>query len=201
MSITIKKAGGKMDMLKERIIKDGTIIDNRIIKVDSFINHQVDVRLFNEIGKEFKKRFEGERIDKILTIETSGIAIASIASQYFNFIPVVFAKKTESVTLGSDTYNSEVHSYTKNKDYMVKVSREFISKGERVLILDDFLASGAAVEGMLDIANQAGAEVVGVGIVIEKGFQPGREALKKFNVRIESLVIVDKVENNKIYFK
>ena len=113
----------------------------------------------------------------------------------------MFAKKTESVTLGSDTYNSEVHSYTKNKDYMVKVSREFISKGERVLILDDFLASGAAVEGMLDIANQAGAEVVGVGIVIEKGFQPGREALKKFNVRIESLVIVDKVENNKIYFK
>lgn len=190
-----------MDLLKERIIKDGTIIDNRIIKVDSFINHQVDVRLFNEIGKEFRKRFEGEKIDKILTIETSGIAIASIASQYFDFIPVVFAKKTESVTLGSDTYNSEVHSYTKNKDYMVKVSREFISRGERILILDDFLASGAAVEGMLDIANQAGAEVVGVGIVIEKGFQPGREALKKFNVRIESLAIVEKVENNKIYFK
>lgn len=190
-----------MEILKERILRDGTIIDNRIIKVDSFINHQVDVRLFNEIGKEFRKRFEGERVDKILTIETSGIAIASIAAQYFDFIPVVFAKKTESVTLGNDTYNTQVHSYTKNKDYIIKVSKSFIKKGERILILDDFLASGAAVEGLLDIANQAGAVTVGAGIVIEKGFQPGREALKRFNVRIESLAIVESICDNKIIFK
>lgn len=190
-----------MELLKERILRDGTIIDNRIIKVDSFINHQVDVRLFNEIGKEFRKRFEGEKIDKILTIETSGIAIASIAAQYFDYVPVVFAKKTESVTLGSDTYNTEVHSYTKDKDYIIKVSKNFIKAGERILILDDFLASGAAVEGLLEIANQAGAETVGAGIVIEKGFQPGREALKKYNVRIESLAIVESINDNKIRFK
>lgn len=190
-----------MELLKERILRDGTIIDNRIIKVDSFINHQVDVRLFNEIGKEFKKRFEGEKIDKILTIETSGIAIASIAAQYFDYVPVVFAKKTESVTLGSDTYNTEVHSYTKNKDYIIKVNKSFLNKGERILILDDFLASGAAVIGLLDIANQAGALTTGVGIVIEKGFQPGREALKKYNIRIESLAIIESIKDNKISFK
>lgn len=190
-----------MKLLKERILKDGTIIDNRIIKVDSFINHQVDVKLFNEIGKEFRKRFEGEKIDKILTIETSGIAIASIASQYFDFVPVVFAKKTESVTLGDDTYNTEVHSYTKNKLYTVKVSKNFIKKGEKVLILDDFLASGAAVLGLLDILEQAEAEIVGAGIVIEKGFQPGREVLEKRNLRVESLAIVESIKDNKISFK
>lgn len=190
-----------MELLKERILRDGTIIDNRIIKVDSFINHQVDVKLFNEIGKEFSKRFKGEKIDKILTIETSGIAIAAIAAQYFDFIPVVFAKKTESVTLGDDTYNTEVHSYTKNKLYTIKVSKNFIKKGERILILDDFLASGAAVIGLLDIVRQAEAETVGVGIVIEKGFQPGREALKKYNIRIESLAIVESINDNKICFK
>lgn len=190
-----------MEILKERILRDGTIIDNRILKVDSFINHQVDVKLFNEIGKEFRKRFEGEKIDKILTIETSGIAIAAIASQYFDYVPVVFGKKTESVTLGNDTYNTQVHSYTKNKDYIIRVSKDFIKKGERLLILDDFLASGAAILGLLDIANQAGAEVVGAGIVIEKEFQPGREAVKRHNLRIESLVIIESINGNEIIFK
>lgn len=190
-----------MELLKERILRDGTIIENRIIKVDSFINHQVDVKLFNEIGKEFRKRFEGEKIDKILTIETSGIAIATIAAQYFDFVPVVFAKKTESVTLDNYTYNSEVHSYTKNKLYTIKVSKNFIKEGERILILDDFLASGAAVLGLLDIIKQAGAETVGAGIVIEKGFQPGREVLEKYNIRIESLAIVKSINDNKINFE
>jgi xanthine phosphoribosyltransferase len=190
-----------MELLKERILRDGTIIENRILKVDSFINHQVDVKLFNEIGKEFRKRFEGEKIDKILTIETSGIAIASIAAQYFDFVPVVFAKKTESVTLDSNTYNSEVHSYTKEKIYTIKVSKNFIKEGERILILDDFLASGAAVLGLLDIIKQAGAETVAAGIVIEKGFQPGRGVLEEQGVRVESLVIIEKFDDNRICFK
>lgn len=191
----------KMDILKERILKDGTIIDNRIIKVDSFINHQLDIKLLNEVGKEFRKRFQGEKIDKILTIETSGIAIASIAAQYFDYVPVVFAKKTESVTLGNDTYNSEVRSYTKNKIYTIKVSKNFIKKGERILIIDDFLASGAAILGLLDISRQAEAEIVGAGTVIEKGFQPGREVLEKQNLRVESLAIIESINNNRISFK
>lgn len=191
-----------MKILKDRIIKDGTIIDNRIIKVDSFVNHQIDARLFNEMGKEFKKRFEGEKIDKILTIETSGIAIATIAAQYFDFIPVVFAKKTESVTLdSSNTYNAEVHSYTKNKVYTIRVSKNFIEKGQRILIIDDFLASGQAVLGLLEIINQAGAIPVGAGIAIEKGFQLGRSVLEEKKLRVESLAIVEKLEDNKICFK
>lgn len=191
----------KMDILKERILKDGTIIENRIIKVDNFINHQLDIKLLNEVGKEFRKRFQGEKIDKILTIETSGIAIASIAAQYFDYVPVVFAKKTESVTLGDDTYNSEVRSFTKNKIYTIKVSKNFIKKGERILIIDDFLASGAAILGLLDISRQAEAEIVGAGIVIEKGFQPGREVLEKQNLRVESLAIIESINNNRISFK
>jgi xanthine phosphoribosyltransferase len=190
-----------MELLKERIIRDGKTIGNNIIKVDSFINHQVDVKLFNEIGMEFKKRFEGERVDKILTIETSGIAVAAIASQYFGFVPVVFAKKTESVTLDSNTYNSEVHSYTKNKTYTIRISKDFVNEGERILILDDFLANGQAVLGLVDIIEQAGAKIVGAGIVIEKGFQPGRSLIEKRNVRVESLAIVDKIEDGKICFK
>lgn len=190
-----------MELLKEKIQRDGTVIENRIIKVDNFINHQLDIKLLNEIGKEFKKRFEGEKIDKILTVEASGIAIASIVAQYFDFVPVVFAKKSESVTLNSDTYNSEVYSYTKEKTYTVRVSKNFIQEGERILIIDDFLASGAAVLGLLDIIRQAGAKTVGAGIVIEKGFQPGREILEKQNLRVESLAIVERISNNKICFK
>lgn len=190
-----------MDILKEKILKDGTIIDNRIIKVDSFINHQLDIKLLNEVGKEFRKRFEDEKVDKILTIETSGIAIASIAAQYFDYVPVVFAKKTDSVTLGNDTYNSEVRSFTKNKIYTIKVSKNFINKGDKVLIIDDFLASGAAILGLLDILKQAEAEIVGAGIVIEKGFQPGRSVLEKQNLRVESLAIIDSIKNNTICFK
>lgn len=190
-----------MELLKEKILRDGTIIQNRIIKVDSFINHQLDVKLLNEIGKEFKKIFVGEKIDKILTVEASGIAIASIVAQYFDFAPVVFAKKTESVTLDNNTYNSRVYSYTKEKTYTIRVSRDFIKEDERILIIDDFLASGAAILGLLDIIRQAGAKTVGAGIVIEKGFQQGRDILEKQNLRVESLAIVERIENNRICFK
>lgn len=190
-----------MELLKEKILREGTIIDNRIIKVDNFINHQLDIKLLNEIGKEFRKRFQGEKVDKILTIEASGIAIASIVAQYFDFVPVVFAKKTESVTLDSNTYNTEVYSFTKEKTYTVRVSKNFIRKDEKVLIIDDFLASGAAILGLLDILGQADAKTVGAGIVIEKGFQPGRDILEKHNLRIESLAIVESISNNRICFK
>ena len=190
-----------MDLLKNRIIQDGKVRDGRILKVDSFLNHQMDIVLLNEIGKEFKRRFEGEKVDKIVTIEASGIGIAAIASQYFDFVPVVFAKKTESLNIDNDLYKSSVHSYTKDKTYNVMVSKSFINANERVIILDDFLASGCAACGLIDIVKQAGAEVVGVGIVIEKGFQGGREAINNLGVKVESLSIVDRMEEDRIYFK
>ncbi|MBU5590187.1 xanthine phosphoribosyltransferase [Clostridium sp. MSJ-4] len=190
-----------MNLLKERIIKDGKVREGRILKVDSFLNHQMDIRLLNEIGKEFKKRFQGEKVDKILTIEASGIGIAAVASQYFDYAPVVFAKKTESLNIDNDLYKSPVHSYTKNKTYNVMVSKSFIKENEKILIIDDFLASGCAACGLIDIATQAKAEVIGVGIVIEKGFQGGREAINNLGVKVESLAIVDKMEEDRVYFK
>lgn len=190
-----------MQLLKEKILNEGRIIGSNILKVDNFINHQIDVGLMNEVGKEFKKRFKDEKIDKILTIETSGIGIACIVSQYFNSVPVVFAKKTESLTLDKDTYTTEVFSFTKKISYTVKVSKSFINKGEKILIIDDFLANGCAALGLVDILNQAEAEAIGIGIVIEKGFQPGRQELEKRGLRVESLAIIDRIEDSKVYFK
>ena len=181
-----------MKLLEERIIADGKVIGDDILKVDMFLNHQIDVNLLQEIGKEFKRRFDGCNINKILTIEASGIGIACITAQYFS-VPVVFAKKGAHKNVGDNVYFTVVHSFTKGKDY--------IKKGDRILIIDDFLANGAAVSGLIDIIKQAGAELEGVGIAIEKGFQPGRKVLEEKGARVESLAIIEKMGNGSITFK
>ena len=189
-----------MQLLKDRILKDGRVIENRIIKVDNFLNHQLDIELFNEMGKEFKKRFVSKEITKILTVETSGIAIACITAQYFN-VPVLFAKKHEAANLGTDVFESDVYSFTKDKHSKIRVDKKFLDHQDKVLIIDDFLALGNAVIGLADIVNQAGAELSGIGIVIEKGFQKGRKAiLDKLDVQIESLAIIDSFEKGSIIF-
>jgi len=193
------KKGIIMELLKNRILKDGKVIGDSIIKVDSFLNHQLDIDLFNEIGREFKKRFSDEKISRILTVEASGIAVACIAAQYFK-VPVVFAKKYEALNLDSDTYQSEVYSFTKQRNYNIRVSKKYITPEDNVLIIDDFLANGKAASGLVDIVRQAGAGVAGVGIVIEKGFQKGREALLQKGVRIESLVIIKSMDEGAIIF-
>ena len=158
-----------MKLLEERIIADGKVIGDDILKVDMFLNHQIDVHLLQEIGKEFKRRFDGCNINKILTIEASGIGIACITAQYFS-VPVVFAKKGAHKNVGSNVYSSVVHSFTKGTDSNVTVSKDYINKDDKILIIDDFLANGAAVSGLIDIINQAGAELEGVGIAIEKAY-------------------------------
>lgn len=189
-----------MQLLKERIIKDGIIKDNNIIMVDSFLNHQLDIKLLNEIGREFYERFKDKNITKILTIEASGIAIAAIAAQYFD-VNVLFAKKTLSTNLDDNTYESKVYSYTKNETYTVRVAKKFLNENDRVLIIDDFLANGKALEGLIDIVFQANAEVEGIGIVIEKGFQEGGENIRKKGFNLESLVIVDEVKDGYVIFR
>ncbi|PKM49604.1 MAG: xanthine phosphoribosyltransferase [Firmicutes bacterium HGW-Firmicutes-7] len=188
-----------MESLKKRILEEGRVASEEVLKVDSFLNHQLDIQLFEEIGQEFYKRFEGKRITRILTIEASGIAIASIAALYFK-VPVVFAKKTESRNLDVDTYKSQVYSFTKQKTYDIQVSKRYIHEGDRVLILDDFLANGKAALALTDIVQQAGATVEGIGIVIEKGFQEGGKLLREQNVQLESLVIVDRFKNGQVTF-
>lgn len=190
-----------MEKLKEKILTEGRISGNDILKVDSFLNHQLDVAFLNEIGKEFSKRFEGKKIDKILTIEASGIAIASIASQHFGNVPVVFAKKVESKNLDKDVYESEVYSFTKAKNYTIRVSKRYLNKGENILVLDDFSANGRAAIGLNELVEQAQANLVGVGIVIEKGFQDGAKLLDEKNINLQSLVVLESIENGQIKFK
>ena len=190
----------ELQLLKDRIIKDGTILDGNIIKVDSFLNHQIDVTLLNEVGKEFEEIFNEEKIDKILTAEVSGIAIAAIVAQYFN-VPMVFARKTESKNLDKDTYESEVYSYTKDKTYKIRVSKRYLIEGENILIIDDFLANGKAVEGLIDIVNKAKCNLAGIGVVIEKGFQEGGKNLREKGFRLESLAIIDSIEDGSIKFR
>ncbi|MCG8991634.1 xanthine phosphoribosyltransferase [Laribacter hongkongensis] len=189
-----------METLKRKIIDEGRLLDGHILKVDNFLNHQIDVRLMNDIGQAFAERFAGTRIDKILTIEASGIAVAAIASQYFGFVPVVFGKKTQSLNLDAEAFESEVYSYTKQTSYKVRVSKRYLRPGEQVLIIDDFLANGAAASGLIDIVRQAGAEPVGVGIVIEKGFQPGRSKIEAHGIRVESLAIIQSFDDNQVHF-
>lgn len=188
-----------MELLKARILKDG-ILENDILKVGSFLNHQLDVELLNEIGKEFKERFQNKNIDKILTIETSGIAIAVIAAQYFK-TPVIFARKTEIKSMDKEIFQSTVYSYTKEKNYNIMVAKKFIKPGENILLIDDFLARGKAIEGLIDIVGQAQGQLAGVGIVIEKGFQDGGKLLREKGVLLESLAIIDKPERGKIRFE
>ncbi|MEG1801600.1 MAG: xanthine phosphoribosyltransferase, partial [Oscillospiraceae bacterium] len=167
---------------------------------DSFLNHQLDIELLNEMGAEFKRLFSQEKVTKILTIEASGIAIASIAAQHFK-VPVLFAKKAKSNNLDGEMYTSVVHSYTYGTDYTVTVAKKFLNEGERVLIIDDFMAMGKAMDGLLDIVKQSGATVAGIGIAVEKGFQGGGDALRKRGYKLESLAIIDSMNEGKIQFR
>ena len=189
-----------MELLKKYIVEKGKVLPGNVLKVDSFLNHQLDIGLYQEIGREFKKRFAKEPISKILTIEASGIGLACITAQYFGNVPVVFAKKFSANNLDSEVYESKVFSYTKNEYYQIRVDKKYLSRKDNILIIDDFLANGNAVLGLLDIAKQAGANIAGVGIVIEKSFQTGREKILKENVRLESLARIRSLEGGQIVF-
>ena len=182
-----------MQLLKDRIRKDGKIKEGNVLKVDSFLNHQMDVKLFQEIGKEFKRRFEGEEITKILTIEASGIGIACVAADVFD-VPVVFAKKTQTKNIAGDVYTTKVESFTHGRVYDIIVSREFLGKGDKVLLIDDFLANGKALEGLAELVKKSGAELVGAGVVIEKGFQVGGDIIRSKGIHLESLAIVESMD-------
>lgn len=189
-----------MKLLKDKIINEGIVKAGGTLKVDRFLNHQIDIPLYNEMGKEFARRFKEQKITKILTIEASGIGIACIAAQYFN-VPVVFAKKSESVNLDGDIYTSQVYSFTHEKEYTIRVSKKFISKEDNVLIIDDFLANGRALVGLIEILEQAGATLVGAGIAIEKGFQEGGKVLRDKGINIQSLAIIKKMDEDQIIFE
>ena len=178
-----------MQLLEERIQRDGIVREGNVLKVDSFLNHQIDVELLNEMGRELFRLFGNDGVNKILTIEASGIGIACIAAQYFG-VPVVFAKKAASKNISGDVYTSRVHSFTKDKYYDVMVSKDFLHADDRVLIIDDFLAKGAALIGLCDIIAQAGATVVGAGIAVEKAFQDGGKKVRDMGIRVESLARV-----------
>ena len=182
-----------MQLLKDRIRKDGKIKSGDVLKVDSFLNHQMDIKLFEEIGKEFKRRFSDADINKILTIEASGIGIACIVAQYFD-VPVVFAKKSKTKNIAGDVYTTKVESFTHGKVYDIRVAKEFLGAGDKVLLIDDFLANGKALEGLAAVVKDSGAELIGAGIVIEKGFQPGGDRLRADGIRVESLAIVESMD-------
>ena len=182
-----------MNFLEERIVKDGIVKAGNVLKVDSFLNHQMDITLFDEMGAEFKKRFEGKNINKILTVEASGIGIACVVAMHFN-VPVVFAKKSKSINIDGDMYIAEVESFTHKCKNQVIVSKKFLNEDDHVLIIDDFLANGCALQGLISIVNQAGATVEGIGIAIEKGFQVGGQIIRNLGYQLESLAIVDSMD-------
>lgn len=179
-----------MKLLEEKIRQEGKVIGTDILKVDMFLNHQIDVNLLDEMGKEFYRLFKDKGVNKILTVESSGIAIAVMAAKYFN-VPVVFAKKANHKNVGTDLYTAKSHSFTHGKDYNMAVSKKYLSSEDNILIIDDFLAGGNASFAMLDILNQSGANLVGIGIAIEKGFQDGGKKLREMGIEVESLAIVD----------
>ena len=191
-----------MELLEQRIKKDGIVKAGNVLKVDSFINHQIDIELMNEIGKEFKRIFSDAPINKILTVEASGIAAAVIVAQYFN-VPVVFAKKSQSINIDGSVYSTKIESFTHKRVYDVIVSKKYLSPSDNILVIDDFLANGCAVDGLIDIINGSGATLCGVGILIEKGFQDGGKRLRARGVRVESLAIVDAMndETGEIVFR
>lgn len=184
-----------MNFLEERIMKDGVVKEGNVLKVDSFLNHQMDIELFNEFGKEFKRRFADAEINKILTIEASGIGIACIVAQSFG-VPVLFAKKSKTKNIAGEVYTSRVQSYTHGRVFDIIVAKEFLGKGDKVLVIDDFLANGAALEGLISLIKDSGAELVGAGIIIEKGFQGGGDRLREAGIRLESLAIVESMDAN-----
>ena len=190
-----------MQILYDRIRKDGIVRAGNVLKVDRFLNHQMDIHLFQEIGKEFKRRFEGEEINKILTIEASGIGMACIAAQHFGGVPVVFAKKAQSINLDGEQYATTIYSFTKQKEYPVIVGKRFLSEGDKVLIIDDFMANGEAMRGLCDIVNAAGATLVGIGCAVEKGFQGGGARLRAAGVNLKSLAIIESAEPGNIVFR
>ena len=179
-----------MNFLEERIMKDGVVKEGNILKVDSFLNHQMDVKLFKQMGEEFKRRFAEKNINKIITIEASGIGIACIVAECFD-VPVVFAKKSQSVNIDGDVYSAEVESFTHKCKNQVIVSKKFLNEDDHVLIIDDFLANGCALQGLISIVNQAGGTVEGIGIAVEKGFQQGGQIIRNLGYQLESLAIVD----------
>lgn len=183
-----------MKLLEERIQKDGIVKAGNVLKVDSFLNHQMDIELFNEMGKEFKRLFQDANVNKIMTIEASGIGIACIAAQYFG-VPVVFAKKAQSVNIDGEVYSTQIESFTHKRIYNVIVSKKYLHPDDRVLIIDDFLANGCALEGLVNLVDAAGAQVAGIGIAIEKGFQKGGEMIRSKGLRLESLAIVDQMNS------
>ncbi|MBQ5446734.1 MAG: xanthine phosphoribosyltransferase [Lachnospiraceae bacterium] len=182
-----------MNFLENRIAKDGVVKEGNVLKVGSFLNHQMDIRLFQQMGEEFKRRFEGKEINKILTIESSGIGIACITAQYFD-VPVVFAKKTKSINLDGSTYVADVESFTHKTINKVIVEKKYIGPEDKVLIIDDFLANGCALQGLISIINEAGGSVEGIGIAIEKGFQPGGTIIRNLGYQLESLAIVESMD-------
>ena len=191
-----------MKLLKDRILKDGIVKPGNILKVDSFLNHQMDITLINEIGKEFKRRFSDCPITKILTIEASGIGIAAIVAREFD-VPVVFAKKSKSINLDDNNFSTKIQSFTHGKVYDVIVSKKFLSPEDHILVIDDFLANGCALLGLTDLVESAGATVEGIGIAIEKGFQQGGKIIREKGYQLESLAIVESMDaaNNTITFR
>ena len=188
-----------MELLKQRIVEQGKAIGSDIVKGDMFLNHQIDVELLGEIGKEFRRIFADSNINKIVTIEASGIGIACIAAQYFS-VPVVFAKKGANRNVGDNIYKADVYSFTKGVTTTIGISKDYINENDRILIIDDFMANGKAVHGLINIINQAGASVEGIGIVIEKGFQPGGDSLRSLGYRVESLAVIKSIDDGKVIF-
>ena len=180
--------------LEDRIRRDGIVREGNVLKVDNFLNHQCDVALYDHMGAEWARLFAGKRVDKILTIEASGIGIACVAATHFGGVPVVFARKTESKNLDGDQYRTNITSYTKGREYQVIVAKRFLTPGEHVLIIDDFMAMGCAMNGLLQICDEAGVIVEGIGIAIEKGFQPGGDELRRRGYQVESLAIVKSMD-------
>ena len=189
-----------MKLLEERIKKDGIVKPGNVLKVDNFLNHQMDIALFNEMGKEFKRLFADCKVNKILTIEASGIGIACIVAQYFD-VPVVFAKKAQSTNIDGDVYSTKIQSFTHQRVYDVIVSKKYLNPEDHILIIDDFLANGCALEGLIDLVQSAGATVEGIGIAIEKGFQQGGKLIRDRGIRLESLAIVDSMEGGELVFR
>ena len=189
-----------MNSLQKRILKDGTVLPGNILKVDSFLNHQIDTGLLKDMGKDFYDLFKDKDINKILTIEASGIAIACYVADHFN-VPVVFAKKGNPKNICKDAYTADVFSYTKGESKQIRVSKEYLSEKDHILILDDFLANGQAVKGLLEIVNQSGASLEGIGIAIEKGFQEGGKLIRDMGIRLESLAIIDEIKDGEIVFR
>ena len=183
----------EMNFLEERIVRDGIVKEGNVLKVDSFLNHQMDINLFNQMGEEFKRRFEGKEINKILTIEASGIGIACVVAMHFG-VPVVFAKKSKSINIEGEMYIADVESFTHKVKNQVIVSKRFLGEGDHVLIIDDFLANGCALQGLISIVNQAGGTVEGIGIAVEKGFQVGGQIIRNLGYQLESLAIVESMD-------